>query len=172
MSTKRAAIYELFQAVKKPSEIFKLLKPRVSRSGVYILFGTAIWINYCLHMVWSPSTFINIRTSHHHTLSLLTENKKSFRTAYFSSNNTRPITRHWPLDHPPVRHRNTGNKISACASEVICAATITGNTCNYVNKICDEASTSQTNQYWKVAEIDTQITCWSSIHPGTRIISI
>ena len=34
MSTIRAAIYELFQKGRKPSEICKLLKPRVSRSGV------------------------------------------------------------------------------------------------------------------------------------------
>ena len=35
MSTIGAAIYELFKTGKIPSEIFKLLKPRVSRSGVH-----------------------------------------------------------------------------------------------------------------------------------------
>ncbi len=35
MSTISAAIYELFQTGKTPSEIFRLLKPRVSKSGVY-----------------------------------------------------------------------------------------------------------------------------------------
>ena len=35
MSTISAAIYELFHTWKTPSEIFKLLKPCVNRSGVY-----------------------------------------------------------------------------------------------------------------------------------------
>ena len=35
MSTLSAAIYELFQTGKTPSDIFRLLKPRVIRSGVY-----------------------------------------------------------------------------------------------------------------------------------------
>ena len=35
MNTISTAIYELFQTRKTPSEIFKLLKTHVSRSGVY-----------------------------------------------------------------------------------------------------------------------------------------
>lgn len=35
MKTINAVIYELFQTGITPSDIFKLLEPRVSRSGVY-----------------------------------------------------------------------------------------------------------------------------------------